>query len=464
LPGYARWVRHATGFLQVLSDRWENLSGRNRILSAILTVSSGTTLVKIAGTAKVMLIARYYGLSDDLDAYLISFLIPSFLAEVVAGSISGALIPRFISASREGGEWVARQLLGACLLLCAGLCLTAAALAVFAARPVLALVASGFPLAKLDLTYALFLIQVPMILFSGIAAVGRAVLNALDRFALPATIPVLTPFVTILAVVASGDNPGAYPLAAATLAGSILEFLAVLWLLRSHGWMPSLRWSKWTDDLNAVVTQYWPLALSSLVLASAGYVDQAMAAMLGSGSVSALTYGGKVVNVFFAVGAVATSTAALPYFSRMAAERDWTAIRSTLTGFGRLILFAGVPATGLLILFSAPLVRLLFEGGAFTRQDSSVVVLVQQMHLIQIPFAILAALVARLISAFEANRHLLAAATLFFSSNAILNYLLMQRLGVAGIALATSLASALYFGHLMLALFRTGRRWRRHAA
>src|SRR4051812_32246154 len=76
----------------------------------LFTVGSFATLVKLAGALKVAVTARYFGAGSELDAYLIAFLLPSFFADVFAGSISSALVPALLRVPPEGSPDTARRL------------------------------------------------------------------------------------------------------------------------------------------------------------------------------------------------------------------------------------------------------------------------------------------------------------------------------------------------------------------
>src|SRR5208337_4432599 len=123
------------------------------------------------------------------------------------------------------------------------------------------------------------------------------------------------------------------------------------------------------------------------VVASGGLlVDQSMAAMLPSGSVSALAYAYRFVSVVLALVAGAVSTAVVPHFSRMVAHLDWDGCRSTLRTWVRITALVSVPIAAALIAGSHLLIRLTFQHGAFRPADTAVVTPVLAMYAIQIPF------------------------------------------------------------------------------
>ena len=152
------------------------------------------------------------------------------------------------------------------------------------------------------------------------------------------------------------------------------------------------------------------------------------------------------------VGATAVATAVLPYFSRLVAMKNWAAVRRTLKHYGGAILLATIPVTALLIVESREIVRILYERGEFTAKSGHAVSQVQIWSAIQIPFYTLSILFVRLISSLRANRILMWGTGISFVVNIVGDYVLRGVMGVAGIALATTLVYvfSLFFLAFML--------------
>src|SRR5258706_14804753 len=110
-----------------------------RVLFQMATVGAYTAVVKTAGAAKVVLTARAFGMSDGLDAYLIAFLLPSFVADTLSGSLGPALVPAFIDVREKQGRAAASRLYSNILAGAAGwltlVSLILAAIAPWALRP-----------------------------------------------------------------------------------------------------------------------------------------------------------------------------------------------------------------------------------------------------------------------------------------------------------------------------------------
>jgi putative peptidoglycan lipid II flippase len=225
----------------------------------------------------------------------------------------------------------------------------------------------------------------------------------------------------------------------ATLAGSLIHAAAVARMMGWHGYAFSLRWHGMTDATRTVGRQYGPVLLSGVVASGGLLVDQSMAAMLPAGSVSALVYANRFVSVVVMLLAGAVSTAIVPYFSRMIAQGDWTACRETLRTWLRITALTSLPVAGLMIVGSHLLVRAAFQHGAFQARDTEVVARTLAMYAIQIPFFVTSRVYYRFLVAMLRTDLVLACGAINLCLDIVLNLVLMRRLGVAGIALATSL-------------------------
>jgi putative peptidoglycan lipid II flippase len=415
------------------------LTANRKIFRAATVVAFFSSLVLIGSVAKELVIARWFGRGDDLDAFVIAFLLPSFLVNLVAGSVNSALIPTFVQVRETQGKEATQRLFSSVMVWTLGLLLGVSILIGLLAPYVLPLLGSGFSAGKLALTRKLLYLLLPFITLSGLVTLWTSVLNAGERFALPALLPILSPVTIILFLVLGSGIWGIYALAVGMVLGVALQTAALAFILKSHGIHLSFRWHGMDANLRQFATQFAPLIAGSLLMGSTDLVDQSMSAMLEPGSVAALNYAKKVVSILVVVGVIPLTTAVLPYFSQMVAKRDWGACRHTLKTYSRLILLVTFPITLGLVFFSQPLIRIMFQRGAFMAADTQVVSRVMACLSLQIPFYILGNMGVRMISALKRNALLTTIAAVNMVLNIVLNYVLMKYAGVAGIALSTSL-------------------------
>lgn len=420
-----------------------------KIFRAALIVGILTMTAKAGSTVKELIVAQAFGRGDALDAYLIAYLLPSFVVNLVMGSLGVALIPTFIEIRRNQGHDSAQKLFSSMMVLSLIVLMASAIVLGILAPYYLPYLGSGFSPAKLRLTRELVYVLLPFVLFSGIAAYTSSILNAGEKFALPSLTPLLTPLIVILFIVLGGSW-GPFSLAAGTVAGSLCEAGVLAGALRSHGMRLTPRWNGFDSGVRSVLKQYTSMLAGSFLLGATTVVDQSMAGMLSGGSVAALSYANKVVTPFAGIGALALGTAVLPYFSKMVAEGDLRGCQHTLKRYSAIVALVTIPITLVLIFFSGPLVRLLFQRGSFTAADTRLVTLVLICYSIQIPFYVWAMLFVRFLSSLRRNDVLMYGAVISLILDVYLNFALMKVWGVAGIALSTSLVYGVSFLFLSL--------------
>ena len=441
---------------QKISKFWHSVSTgsiNRKIFSAAIIVAGGTAFVKLIAVAKELVVASQFGTADELDAFLIALIVPSVLINIVGDCFNAALIPIYIKVRDQEGKVAAQRLFGGATIGSFGLLLTTTILLIFLAPVYLPLLTGGFGQKKLELTYQLLWVMSPMILITGINAVWGAVLNAGEKFALVALAPILTPGVTIILLLTM-QVWGVFNLAIGMIFGQFLEMIIIGTTLQRQGISLLPKWSGFEDNLKQVAIQYVPSMMAGLLMTSSSLVDRSMAAMLPAGSISALGYGDKIITLPIVIATTALSTAVIPYFSQMVALNDWTGLRRSLKSYLGLIFAVTIPFTGLIIIFSEQIVRLLLQRGSFNAENTHLVAQIQACFALEIPFYIGCILVVRLLSSMRNNTIIMWGAGCNLIINIGLNYLLMQWLGIVGIALSTSFVYLFSFVFLLFFLIK----------
>jgi putative peptidoglycan lipid II flippase len=443
------------GLLPGLPGR--TLTANQKIFRAAIIVGASSLIAKLAATGKELAVAAWFARGDALDAFLIAMILPTTLVGLIAGSFSGALIPTYIHVRENRGQKAAEELFSNIQVVSLLLLVVATTVMGLGASYYLPLLGSGFGSAKLLLTRRLLYMLLPFLVLSGTLSVWSSILNASERFILPALTPVVTPLVVILALLILGRVWGIFAIAVGTIAGGILEVTLLGWAIHAQGISLRPRWFGFNPELRLVMRQYGPMIAAALLMGTSPIIDQSMAAMLKGGSVAALSYGNRISSTITVLCAGALSAAILPYLSQMVAKRDWSGCRRTLRVYSLLVLSVTIPITIGLIVCSHPLVRLLYQRGAFTEGDTVVVSGVQLFFAILIPFYTWAVLFVRLLSSLNRNDLLAYGAVMNVCLNVLFNFILMRRFGVAGIALSTSLVyliSCMFLGFWALKLLR----------
>ncbi len=429
-----------------------------------LTLSVIAGGAKIAGAVKSIAIARVFGATPALDGFLLAFLIPSILADAFCGALVPVTVPRLIELEHRSGHAAALALYQRLLSRSLRYSLLGAAVMAVGIGVFLQFGGRTAP-ANWHSIGLLALLMLPVIPCNAIANVWRAVLNSQNKFAAPAITVVFTPALITVAVLMAGQAGGVWILAACTTLGAAGELALLAIAMQGSGFPVAPLRSSLRDSNEVALTglrmgafrkEYGYLVASGAVSGGTVAIGQAMAAWLGPGSVSALNYGTRLSTVLMSIGPAALGVAVLPRFSHLVAKNEWGALKHSLR---RLLLgsaAASAAAAGVFILFSAPIVRLTLQHGAFTSTDTGAVAAVQVWSLLQMPFVVGISIFMRVFSVLKANRVLLPLSGAALVVNLALNYILMHRYGVAGIALASSVAQALLFAAMAFLVFGPG--------
>ena len=430
-------------------------SMRTRISLAALTVAGLSAAVKLVSLGLTLLIAAIFGTGDDLDAFFIAFMVPSFAITVIAGSFSSAMVPTYVRVMQRDGKAEAQALLSRVMVLAAVLLCGATVIAAVVVPFFFPVLARGFSQAKVLLTRDLFFILLPLIAVKGMAVIYASILHAHKRFSLVASAPVSVPLSSVVVILLwADDSTRIYAVAVGTVVGMLGELVLVAWGVRRQDVHIVPHLACRSAVTGQVIAQYLPVVAGALLVGGNTFVDQSMAASLASGSVASLNYGSRLVALVIHVLAGGLGTAVLPFFSSLVDGEDWSELRRLLSYYTRLIFYT-TPALTVLLCFLSPLIVSTFlERGMFDGGDSLLVGRIQVVYAIQIPFYICGTMFVRLVSALVKNQVLMVAASISLVTNVILNLLFMGQWGVVGIALSTSAVSALSLGYLMLLAYR----------
>lgn len=423
-----------------------------KFFSATLSFGIGALLAKSVALLKDSLVARQFGLSDDLDAFLLALLMPSLLVNFAVMSFANVFIPRYIARREHSGQAGSKYLLGSGLFACIAIALLVTAIYCTTMPFWLRFFAVGFPPEKLALTQDLALQISPMILLTGVTAFYSNLLNSEGSFFRSALSTAVLPLMVISALLVSGAALGVYSLVIGTLLGVAIQMSLVMQEAHQKRLLvlPIPSWH--SADLQLVFAQYRPAMAGAALMAGTEIINQAVASTLPSGSISALGYGNKIVSLVATLTASAVAAAALPHFARLVTTRSQTDIRKTVLRYSLIVFGLAACAAILLSILSNQIVRHFFEYGQFTSLDTKNVSLLQQLYSLQLPFFVVGMMFVRLLNAMHRNGLIMWGSLSNLVVCMIVSPLLASRYGAAGLAASTSIVYIASFCYLGIAV------------
>lgn len=346
------------------------------VVRAAGVVSLATLSSRILGFARDMVVAQAFGAGPITDAFFVAFRIPNLLRRLLAeGALSTAFIPVFTDylTTRPRAEFVGmlRAVAGGMVTLL----LLVSSLGMLLAPWILRVMAPGFFAVPATGELAVWLTRLmfPYLFFVGLAALAMGILNAHRHFLAPALAPVMLNLAMIGAVL--GLAPlFAEPIvgvAVGVLLGGLGQFLLQCPSLRRRGTLLAPTLALGHPALRRIRLLMLPTVFGLAVTQLNILVDTVIASFLRQGSISWLYYADRVVEFPLGVFGIAIATAALPTMAEQAARGDPAALRQTLAFSLRLGLFITLPATVGLLVLREPIVRVLFQRGEFTAEDTA---------------------------------------------------------------------------------------------
>lgn len=411
-----------------------------RIFQAAFLVGGITFLVKITALLRDQVIASRFGAGDLVDAYLTAFFLPAFVVTALGDSIATPLTKGYIDTREREGPEAAQELFSQVLML--GIIVFLAAWALFwvFADPALKVVALNFDSDKLALTKHLYLIMLPMVLIGSLTVLLTTMLSGRERFSLSSWASIAPPILSTIVLFLPGSNQERIEwLSWALVAGTVLQLAILTWGLRREHIYAIPRMPQFSPRIRLASKRSGATLLNNTIFNGQSFVDQAIAASLGAGSVAMLSYGSKLVMPLMMVSTTAISTAVFPYFAKMSAQRDYQGMRHTLKFYTRLVAAATIPLSLAIIFGSSFIISVIFERGAFDAGDTADVARVQQLFALMIPVYSVGMLYSRVLIAMQANRQLVIGSLLIFVLNIIGGIILAKWIGVAGLALSSAI-------------------------
>ncbi|MGE0705116.1 MAG: murein biosynthesis integral membrane protein MurJ [Vicinamibacterales bacterium] len=438
------------------------MAGRGLARSAGLT-GAATLASRLLGLARDQVLAAVFGAGNQMDAFVVAFRVPNLVRDLFAeGALSAAFVPAFtrrlathgrVDAWRLGNSILNTLALTTGVLVVAGI--------VFA-EPIVTLLAGDFAEVpgKLELTISLTRIVLPFLMLAALAAAVMGMLNSLHYYFVPALAPATFNVATIVAavigvpLVAQFGEPAIMAIALAALAGGALQ-IALQWpSLRGEGFRYAPVIDTSHPELRRVLLLMGPGALGLAATQLNLFINTLLATSLGTGAVSWLSYAFRLMYLPIGLFGVSIATAVLPLAASHAVQDDRPAIRATLSRGLGLMLMLNVPASVGLIVLATPIVRVLFERGAFGSIDTAGTAVAVQMYAVGLVGYATARIASPVFYALGKSRVPVAISIAAVLINTVASVALVRLIGFRGLPLGTAIG-ALAHGGLALWLLRS---------
>ena len=416
-----------------------------RIARSTAFFSIATAASRIAGLVREIVAAGYYGVSGPMSAFTIAFQVPNLIRSLFAdAALQPAFVPIF-TEQLERKNYREAFRLASTLLLVVTLALGAiTALFVLVAPLVMPLFAPGFEGELLDLTVTLSQILFPILILLGVSGVVVGILNSYDRFGAFAISPLfwnLTIIVLLVLLVPMFDGQDRiYAYAIGILVGTLVQLLIPTFDLRNTPFR--FKWSlEWRNrDVRRVLVLMLPVTISLGLINFNLLINSLFGSLVSDQAPAAIDKAFRIYQLPQGIFSVAIATVLFPTLARFAARGEHDDLRATMANGMRQILFVLLPAAAAVLVLSEPMIRLVYQRGEFTPEQTTLVATALFWFAFSLPANGLFLLLTR--TFFSLQRPwvptLIAAGNLAVTTLAALA---LYHLGVGGIVASTAIAT-----------------------
>ena len=410
-----------------------------KIAKASLILIAASVFGHILSMGKEIIVANYFGISKSLDAFYVALTIPNMVFSTILSPFTIIFIPIFIKnklQDKEEANRIASILVNYIFII---LLVFALFVSIFS-KYIIRYGFSGLDAETSALSIKILRILAVSIVFSGLVRVLESILNAYEHFLWPAITQMFITISIILSIVLLLKQWGVYVFVWGTLIGLILQFAFLVPISGQKGYTHYFDYNWNHPEIRKILK----LMLIFLALTAIGglnpVINRIMASWLPSGSIAALAYADKLIQVPIIIFAGSITTAIYPFLSTQFAENKMEEMKNTLATSIKMGGFIFIPMAITMIVLAEPIVKLLFQRGAFDNTATKLTSKIFIYYALQL-FSIYAlAFMTRLILIFHDMLNYLKITIVSILLNILLNFVFMRIINppAAGIALSTS--------------------------
>ncbi len=412
--------------------------------------------------------AYLFGATLLVGAFVISFNFPEMIQTLFfSGATSAFLIPvcsRYLD-DREEFSKVYSLFMNAAILIT----VLISTLLLAASGPLMRLIAPGFDADGRYVARCLFIIMIPVIPLHAMLSVMKAFLNAREHFAAPELSGIIWNLIFILAALTASGAIGIYSLAVGVTLGALSQVLLQIPYLRNHGIRYRMGLPLNHPSLIEAKRLFTGALIATSVVPINSFIGRILASYLPEGELASLAYAFRIFLFPSSLFAVSIYTVLFSRISRLFHEKDWKGMHAHVDSSLVLVCITLIPSTIFLCVAGEAVVKLLYQRGAFTTEDTLMTYRALFGYSLGLIFYALSISFVRIFNARHDMKTPALVGLTCIGLYAILAYLLMIPLGNLGIALAMSVVSfynfsVLYSLHRRKTLYRPSRKTKEEIA
>jgi putative peptidoglycan lipid II flippase len=421
-----------------------------------------TGISRVIGLLREIVFASYFGTTGYASAYAIAYQVPNYIAQLFAQSaLSAAFVPVFTDLLQKGRRSDAVRLASTLFwIMLIGLGAITAVFILAAGLIMPLFIGPTFSASLTALTVGLSRVLFPVILLLGLNGLLVGILQSYDHFTIPALSPAVWNIVIIVLLVVLAPHfhgeDKIYAFAIGILVATLVQLAMAFGALGRIDFRLRVQ-IDWHDPrIRQVLTLMLPVTLALGIVNLDQLINATFGSLVSEEAPSAINNAFRIYMLPQGVFSVAVATVLFPTLSRMASNRDVSAMRHAVGNGMRQINLLLIPAAAFMVVLPTPIVRLVFQRGEFNAQSTHLVSIALFWFAFSLPFGGLNLLLTRTFFSVQRPWIPTSLAAMNIVVDIVVSIALYKPLGIAGLILGTIIANvvmtALQFYRLRVGL------------
>ena len=406
---------------------------------------------KITGFFRDIVLAQTFGAGEITDAYLTALNIPVVLFDGISAALGTTFIPIYFKIKSSKGQEEVNKFTSNILNIVILVSLVFVLLGVIFAPYIVKIFAVGFKGDVFDLTVNYSKILIFSMVFIAINGLVSSYLVASGNVYISGAITIPFNIFVIIAIIFASATES-YVMVYGTLIAYIAQLLFQLPLLIKKGYKHRLTVNLRDENIRQILFLVIPVFIGSYINQINAVVNRTLASTLDSGSITALNYANKLNMFAVGVIAVAISTIMYPILSKLASEGNKKLFKINISKSINMIVIIMLPIMVVMTTFSTEIVKVLFEEGSFNSHDTYLTSTALFFYSIGILAYGLKELLAKSFYSLQDTKTPVRNATISVVINIVFSIILVNIMGIGGLALASSISATVTTMLLLISL------------
>lgn len=405
---------------------------------AAVWIMIATMLSKVLGFFREVVLASFYGTGAYADVFLLTLNIPGLIIAIVGSAIATIYVPIYFETKEKEGTEGALKFTNNMINIIALLAIVVAIFGLLFTDEFVKVFAVGFTGEKFRIAVSFTKIMIIGVIFLALSKILGTYLNVNDSFTVPSLIGI--PYnIFIISAIAISTKTNVIVMAIGALLGMASQMLFQLpfAIKKGYKYQPYLNVKE--DNIKNMIILMLPMIIGVAMINTA--VDKALATTLGDGPLSALNYANKLNDFVMALFVTSIVTVIYPKLARMINADKKEDFVNTIVKSSNCILLLVLPITVGAIVLAEPIVRILFQRGAFDAESTNMTYNALRLYSLGLAAMGVRDVITRVFYSLSDTKTPMINASIALVMNIVMNLILIKPLGYKGLAISTSIAS-----------------------